>query len=497
VAFNSSTNKVATKGLVKVLETMVTGRLVIEDENIIDRTQGGVGRVSIISEDRVGDNIQISGSVNFSAIYTRGDKSISSGQIVLDFIERVDATGLENVVFVPTIKGYKTIKESDKSISVNVTIETRMYAVTSEEVGFLVGEEDGFYTATKQTKINRLVASSTANFSVSDTVNIAGGKIVAINSNVIANKVTPYDNYALVEGSAMVDILTSVEDQIKHIQKAIDFSEEVPVLNLTSGAILDFNLFDKGLGYSEETGEGTSGNVIVDISVGMAVWAFEQAEVELMTDVFSDKKDVDLTYSHFENVEIKPAKISSDRKTLVIDLEDKKRMDEILFVGQAISKLSEVKSNDGVVTIAGVTTVPVTYKNYDSDDTLSALLSGEFELSADLDFINDETFVDVSLNSRVNSFKNKAGKDISIIVDYDYVISSVVHSSEQYVSKIDEVGDKVNCSSMVIVYKPKNNESVFDIAKALQVSPDVIRLQNPQVEDGNPISQVVVYKKCN
>jgi len=84
---------------------------------------------------------------------------------------------------------------------------------------------------------------------------------------------------------------------------------------------------------------------------------------------------------------------------------------------------------------------------------------------------------------------------VSLVVDFEGTISCESVLSEQLVSKIEKSEERAKKRSSIIVYKPKKDESLFNIAKTLRVSPDVLRLQNPQLEEGTTVGQVVVYTK--
>lgn len=494
MAFNSSTTRVATKKLIKVVETSVTGRLNREDENIIDKSLGGVGRVFMLSEDKIGETTQLSGEVNFSVYYTLMDKSISSDNIQMEFIEKVSLGGVENTAVVPTIKSYKITKDSEKSISVNAVVEIRIYGVMQEDVSILGGEEEGFYLKPEKFLTANLQASSNTTFTVSDTMDLPEGKILSVSTHSAVSKVTAYSNYALVDGSMVIDVLMSQGEQLKSVQKTVDFAEEVAVLNLEPEAKLNYFVVDKFLSYTTEEADERGSKIVVDSGVGISIWAFTDTEVSVMADVFSDKKELELTYSHFESSLVQPMQLCSDRQTLVIDVEGRKRMDEILSIGSVTNKINEIKLFDGKMIISGVLNLPVVFKSYDSDEISCVNLAQEFELSSQGEVVEGDFQVEAEVGQRVVSIKNKAGKDISFVIDFDYTLSLVGHSTHQYVSQIDQLQDKPVTSASIIVYKPKTGEGVFEMAKSLQVSPDVIRLQNPQVEDEN-LAQIVVFKR--
>ena len=496
MAFNSSTHKVATKSLVKVLETNVTGRLLIEDENIIDRVLGCLGYVQIANEDRVGDSVQLSGSVNLSVMYTQGSKSITSGRVVVDFVERFDLIGVENVSYLPTIKSYKATKESDKSIVVSVSIETQIFGVRNEEFEILTCQEPEFFSQTKTIALNRLIASANTSFSVSEAFDIENCKVLGVQAKTIANKIIPFDNFATIEGNCLLDVVILQNDNMKTIQKSVNFVEEVPVLNLKPSAVLDALVIDRFVNFSTEILGETSMKLLIDVGIGLSAWGFETENVEIITDAFSTMKNMGLAYSQVFNTQVAPVKLGSDRATITINVENKKRIDEILYVGQPFARIEDSSIESERLNAKGKICIPVVFKNYDSDEILGVTLEDKFEFSCELDCIGCDVYADVISIANVCNFKNKAGKEISFVVDLNYVVSTRTQNSEIFVSKVEELGGCEITKSEIVVYKPLDNESVFDIAKSLQISPDVLRLQNPHIEDGKEIKQVVVYRKC-
>ena len=282
-------------------------------------------------------------------------------------------------------------------------------------------------------------------------------------------------------------------ETIKKEQQSIDFIQEVSALNLTQDSIVDLNLYCKSLNVID--GSLDAEGLILDLNIGVGVWGFERKEITLITDAFSDQKQVYLTFASFENSANKVFKSLSERKTLVKEVADKKRMDEILLVGDANVKVTEVKPLDGEVLVAGSIVVPVVFKNYDNDEISSCFYEMEYEVKAPLDAVDLNLSVDAEINARVNSYKNKAGKEISFVVDFEIMISGICGEAEQYISQIEETGSLPQSKSSIIVYKPKVNETIFEIAKSLKVSPDVILAQNPSIDESGVIGQVVVYKR--
>jgi len=492
VAFNFSTNKIATKKLIKKMETKVSGRLVV-NEGGVEKALEGVGSVSTLNAEMMGDNLQIVGTFHCNVFYLSGERALSTGVVQLELNEKCKLGEVEAITVIPRIKDTKLVKESSEQILVTAVVELKIYGVVSTEICVVEGEEEGCYTCSKSTKINQLVASANTSFTLTSPLDIVDepSKVLMVESTSSIARVSAQENYVEVEGTVNLDVWMSEGEQIKKVQKSIDFTEEVPMLNCNPDLLLDYMVFDKAVNLVLEE------NAVADITISISLLGFSSREVNLIQDAFSDSKLLDLTISSFDNVIYEPTRVFSERKNLIADTSEKKRIDEIVFVGGSVAEVLAIESKDDVIEVSGNVRVPVIYKNYDNDEVLSSNLISPFDikLSTESKEGEREQNICVEVSSRVNAYKNKAGKEVSLVVDFEGTISCESVLSEQLVSKIEKSEERAKKRSSIIVYKPKKDESLFNIAKTLRVSPDVLRLQNPQLEEGTTVGQVVVYTK--
>lgn len=494
MAFNLCTSKLANKRLIKVVESRVSGRIVVTDERVIDRALDGFGTAYVTTTEKMGETAIISGVLNYTACFVNAEKQLDSEKMDIDFSERITlGNDIDALTTISIIKSSKLTKESDKIMMVNAIIETRVYgAIINEEKFLEVNEEEGLFSETKQILVSELAASANTSFVVSGNIDDTNpsGKIVALFPSITINRVMANDNYAVIDGSITIDYVESVDDQIKKYQKVIDFNEEIPALNLSGEHTLDYAIYIKNATYS---GDG-DGERIVDIAVGVGLWGFSLKPINVITDAFSDKAKMNLTYSSVSSIVKQNTKSFTDRKVINFSQQGIKRMDEILFVGPTSVETQSVVVVDGVVEIEAKTRAMVVYKNYDQEEILMTELSDFVNLSIPVDGADGELVVDALITARVVSHKNKAGKELNLTIDYDGVVNYNATSFEQFVSNIELTETLPETRSSIVVYKPKKSESVFEIAKELCVSPSVLLAQNPLIGEPGGVSQVVIYK---
>ena len=496
MAFNTSTKRIFHKNLLKTIESKVSGKVTIEEEKIIDKILDGYGLICITDQMASGEFIQFKGSVNFTAVFTQEDKSISSIKTILDFQEKTQVGGIDSFVLEPEIINYHIVKDSETTLTISLTIKTAVYGTMVEELQILSGNEDNFFTQNETIKINSVSSCAQSYFNISEELkpNVNMDKIVLSTVKTAINKVEANDNYATVDGSLYVNILYLDADNIRTMQKTLDFVQEVSMLNLEKTHALDVKLFEAGVNVSKSS-DGDDNNIIIDVKLGVNAWGYKEENVDVITDLFSTSVNTVVSANGFNSDKRSGFFTDSDRQTITIDMSNKKRMDEIIYIEDPKIIVDKVCVNKGKGEIVGSLEQRVIFKNYDSDEILSEIISEMFELSVNLQ-IDNETNLQINpiVKARVNSYKNKAGKDISQTIDFDVEYSILSEEQFAFVSKVEAKNVLQPKDYSIIIVNNDKYKSVYEMAKSLEVSPEVLLMQNPGIEDGSA-EKIVVYLK--
>ena len=103
----------------------------------------------------------------------------------------------------------------------------------------------------------------------------------------------------------------------------------------------------------------------------------------------------------------------------------------------------------------------------------------------------------VDVSAQIVSFKVKAGKDLEVNFKLNYVAKFEKEVSQKFIKSFELKGEKENKFYGIKVYISKQGQTVFDIAKVLNVTPETISAQN-QVEDVFEQGQkIYVYSPVN
>ena len=117
----------------------------------------------------------------------------------------------------------------------------------------------------------------------------------------------------------------------------------------------------------------------------------------------------------------------------------------------------------------------------------------KFEIGIDGNKFIDQAFA----NLQIVSFKVKAGKEIEVVFKSNCHAFIATRSSAKFVKSYEVVSEKVTDESAIKVYIARAGQTIFEVAKALNVKPEIIASQN-QVDDVFEAGQkVYVYSPIN
>lgn len=487
--------KVSNGGLLKVVEAKVNCNFSVIDGVQIDKILDNIVTPSVAQSEKVNDFLDVSGKVNLKSIYLDTEKNLHTSDVLVDFSEKVQIPDADAVVVLPKVKSVKSHKETAVFVDTTIILDLEIYGVLQEVLTFVEAGNPELNELTEEVSADNLLCYNSSVAENVERVDLeAGAEVVCVYSSLSISKVLPNGNFVTINGEVMRDIVYTLNGNIKRIQKRSDIQEEVSLLNCTANTPCFAKCFISAESYeAESTESATSLNITTSLSV--SVWGFETTKFTILKDAYSCTKNINLTTTSFEALNYGTTMSSSDQISVVEDVSNIKRIDEVLAIGSNIVKIVSTNFSDGVFTISGTIAQTVLGKNYDNDDIFSTVVNSEFQTSIN----NLENFesqdLDYSVDVRCISYKNKAGKEIALNYAINTLFNAKTSKSEYLVKEIEEVGQIEESPYSIFVYKPEPTERVFDIAKKLCVTPDCVLLQNPEIVDGNPISRVVVYKR--
>ena len=493
----TATKRVSNSGLLRVVETKVNCNYSAVDGVQIDKILDGIAHVQIEQAEKVNEALDIVGKVTFTGVYSDTEKHLYSNNNMVYFNEKIQIVDADAVVVVPKVKGIKQRKETSVFVDATIILELEIYGVVQDNINYVEPNNEGLNEKVEEINTETLLCFNSSTFDQTETFELEeGANVISCYATISINKVSPNGNYVTIDGEINRDVLYEMSGTIKREQKRSDFTEEISLLNCTVDTPCSIKCFISGEDVDHTQAEGKETFAIKN-TVSVALWGYEQEKFSCLHDAFSLKKQLSLSTSSFISYNYLKTTASSDHISVFEDMSNSKRIDEVLAIGSNFVKVENGYYSDGVINLSGIISQTIIGKNYDNDDIFAVNVDVPFQSQVTNIVGGENADFDYMVEARCTTCKNKAGKDIALTFDLNIISNVKTYKNEYLISDIAETQDIEPSEYSMFVYKPEENEMVFDIAKKLNVSPDCILSQNPNIVDGKTIEKVVVYRKMS
>lgn len=493
----TTSKKVSSSGLLKVVETKVDCNYSAVDGIQIDKVLDNVAICGIVQSEKVNEALDIVGKVTLTSIYVDTEKVVHSSRNMVDFNEKVQLVDADAVVVVPKVKNIKTRKETSVFVNATIYLELEIYGVCQENLNYIEPNSGEISELTEEIVTDNLLCFNNSQIEQSETMELEqGAEIIAVYSNLLANKVIPNGNYVTLDAEIVREVVYNAGGVIKKAQKRSDVTEEISLLNCTADTPCAVKCFINNENYESTEDSDAKLVVKIDTTIAISIWGYETQKFTVIKDAYSCEKKLNIGTETFVCSDYEKSTIYSDQLSIVKDMANTKRVDEVLFVGNNFIKVESATIIDGNIVISGTISQNLVCKNYDNDDIFNSVIESEFKTALNVS-ANENLEFDYILNAKCMCYKNKAGKEIVLNYNLDTLLNSKTCKTEYFINSVEEVGVNEPSEYSIVVYKPEPEEKVFDIAKRLCVTPDCVLSQNPEIVDGKPIERVIIYRKMS
>lgn len=473
-----------------VTQAQVECKLPANENTQINRVLCTNARSYIGSYELASGEISFSGYVNFQVIYDGGQ--IQGMDYTAEFKEKFSNPAIL-VTSVPIMRCSVVDVSSDiispSELKVSAIIEIVVDVVESNEYNILTSvqgdniflkNEDLTYTSYIGMVNNRF----DQNFDVEIKDNVS--KVLSVSPNIYIEKATPKNDFVEITGGLNIDISylpTEENATIKSIQKEISFKQEIALKDVREDSLITSVLHMVSGDIKITTNVDESQSIVnIDIPVVYDGYAFNRKSINTTVDLFSTTNDVNVdTHS----VAVLQRHITETAKEKFVNNvvigNDMLLIDDVLAVYANNVALSSVTASGDNLHIEGVATVTVVYFNKEEVSTNSVIVESPF--AVDLKIENIEG-MDLAINVVLGELyaKGKRGNEIEVSGSLYIWVDAFSEGMEGIISslKLGEAKDVQSAPLLIYIVKP--SEQIWDVAKALSISPEVITTQNPNLE---------------
>lgn len=326
-------------------------------------------------------------------------------------------------------------------------------------------------------------------------------KILFIKNSATIKSIIPAIDYFVASGTVFSSIIFETEEgQVRSIVKENNFSEEVEAKGTTKESNIQALIFTK----EAIANENSDKNMFVfDVPIVLTAQAFNHNFTKTVVDAYSLKQEVNLTTQSFEVGEFFTTKQLDENILTNFTLsENIPQIDKLLATTPTFITVLNQLIKEGEVILEGVANINLVYYTEDNEgNNLLNSLDVEVPYSITFKFpdLNIGDFVEFQTVLGDVNVKVKHGRELEILAEVKVNVSQTRDASSAMTTEILMGEEKPEREHAMEIYLAKNSQTLWDIAKELNISTADLVEQNGEITlplaDGEKI--VAYFKKDN
>lgn len=343
-------------------------------------------------------------------------------------------------------------------------------------------KQDNVFVKENEVTYNSLLGKvsydANVNFELAKDAKIS--RILFVSNSACIKSAIPSTDYFVVSGDVTSFIVYQDEDGlIKNCTKETSFAEEIEFKGITKDANIQARVATR----ETTIVENLEKNVFVfDVPIKILAQIFVKKALNCVVDAYSLTNDINLTTTSFQENEFFATRFAEENILTNFALTDTMQpIDKILAITPINISLANQIVKDGEILLEGLATINIIYY-FEDDDNNNILNSIDVEVPYSISINasdikeNDEVSSTITLGD-IN-IKNKRGKELEILaeakINYDYVKENISAITTELT-----IGDeKLPKDYAMELYLAKEGQSLWDIAKELNISSDDLIKQN-------------------
>lgn len=506
MAFEPNYEKVVSSFRVKLgsTQSIVECKLPLNDGNGLVKVLCANAKAYISNSEIISKEVAYNGYVGFQVVYV-DETGLNQG---MDYTaEFKDTFGLENETQgVPIIEcGVVDVKYNIVGGEVRITavIETHIDAIVNTSLNVLVGFNDE-KTFVKNEMLDYYTFMGTASerfevgadFEIKDSVQ----KILSLCPSVYIEKVSLNNKFLTINGGLLIDV-SYISDEDKSILRTyksqINFTQEVANENINDDSVVQ-SVINVMLNDIKVTTSLDANSAMVNAVIPLQYSGFvmNKNSIDVVTDIFNLNNELNVNYESVElfnslNSDFYEEKISGET---TID-ETLPFIDEVSGVCSNNVIVANTRVIENGILVEGIASTSVLYYNRELNTTTSVEVEIPFSKELDYKNIPADYVPVISVAFGDVDAKGKRGKEIEINGRLYFFVQLYKNDNGAVISAVEIQDEKIEDDCVLSIYIVKDGDTIWDIAKEMSVSPDMILEQNPDLE--LPLKagdKVVVYK---
>lgn len=472
-----------------VTQSVIECCLPANDSNEIKKVMCANAKSFILNSEAQNGEVVFNGNVNFQVIYENENGEFNGLDYTADFKDKFlndEINMLSTPVVTSSVVDVNTsISGQDVKVVAIVEITVEIIKNTENNSLMLVSGDNVYYN-TDTIKVSNFIGVLLSKFENGYDIEIKDNvlKVLEVTCSPYIETVIPQEKFAKVVGGANIDIcyVSSGEtNMLRTHQTKVTFTEEVALEQLTEKSCVQSYLNINNSLIKITTNIDVDYAVVnLNLPYEYAGYAFNEREVEVVNDIFSTENFLRVNTESFNTVKC-GGKLNLESKVSGSVESDDKSYDEVLGTCCNTVTIATSFIEMGNLILEGVASTTVLYFNKETNSTYSTVVEMPFSLSEPANDLTENFMPVVNVSLGEITAKIKRGRDLEVSATLFVYTDFYSVNPEAVITDISVLEDKPECEAVLTIYVVKTGETIWDIAKQLNVNPDSLLEQNPQV----------------
>lgn len=472
-----------------VTQSVIECRLPANDSNEIKKVMCANAKSFIINSEVGNGEVNFNGNVNFQVIYESENGEFNGLDYTADFKDKFLNSEI-NMLSVPVI----TCSVVDVNTAVNgqdvkvvAIVEICVEVIKNTESNSLVAVAgDNVFYNTDTIKVSNFIGVLLNKFENGYDIEIKDNvlKVLEVSCSPYIESVVSEDKFAKVVGGANIDIcyVSSGEpNMLRTHQTKVSFAEEVALDGLTENScVQSFLNINNSLIKITTNIDVDYAVVNLNLPYEYVGYAFNEREIEIVNDLFSTENFLKVNTESFNTIKC-GGKLNLESKVSGSIENEDRSYDEVLGTCCNTVTLATSFVEDGNLILEGVASTTVLYFNKETNSTYSTVVEMPFSLTEPVKNLTENYVPIVNVSLGEITAKIKRGKDLEVSATLFVYSDFYLINPEAVITEVSVLEDKPECEAVLTIYVVKAGETIWDIAKQLNVNPDSLLEQNPQI----------------
>ena len=454
------------------------------NEDVIDAVYSVSAKSTIKSSEVAGNEINFVGLVDFQAMFE------SLGISALDYsAEFKDKYSSDTEILGEVVLSSNVVDVSSAIVSggikVVAIVEVTIDQIESKDISVLTKvNSDDVYLSTKQIEFSSYLGMAYEKFDLTQEFQVSDAKkVLMVTPSACVTTVTPKDSFVNVSGILNVDVCYQMGDNNSDIKSdfhSFDFSWDVALAGITDMSYIQSQLsivFNEIKVSTMLEDDGAIINLYVPLVY--TGYVFNKTTLDVVDDIYSKSNYMSITTENFETLVGSPSVQFKDSISGVASInETSPFIDEILGVCTNNIVLASSRVENGKLAIEGVANATVVYYTKETNGVTSVQVEMPFSVEEKVEGLNSSV---VTLCLSDVCARSKRGKEIEVSGNLSVYSDMYGDNEIGVVSGVVLGEEKPHDDCVLYIYIVKPNQTIWDVAKEMSVSVDLILSQNPDV----------------